>query len=298
MINNDNSKEAIESYIKTIDINDIVINPSVSGIVNLIAPIFGGIVSDTVKSAFNDSIIKKQKILIENIMNDNEICLNDIPDKVAFIHDFNRIYECVIKLKSNEKIKYFANILKSEYKKDNKINRADDFTNLLDSISYESLTIFAKLYLYEIHNNIKNNSQLSEVSVHWKDFIDSCISYDESFTKNIVNTHLSILQSKGLCNEYKGSYTDYNGGIYRITEYGYLFIKSINNYQFEKEFIDPKDEIYETLKSGEQPYIAKYGIVNYYNYLKILEKENKLKLSEPINVLNAPCSQYKVLEVY
>ena len=231
-------------------------------------------------------------------MKDNEIQFDDIPEQIAFIHDFNRILECVIKLKNNEKIKYFANILKSEYKKDNKINRADDFIDLLNSISYETLTVLANLYIHETNNNINGNTQLSEIYKTWKDFINKCNSYNEIFTDDIINTHLSILQSKGLCKEFNGTYTDYIGGVYRITEYGYLFIKSINNYQLEREFISPKDEIYEILKAGGNPDIDKYGITKYYHYLKILEREDKLKLSKPINVLNAPCSQYKVLEVY
>lgn len=144
-------------------------------------------------------------------MNDNEIVLDDIPDQIAFIHDFSRTLECVNKLNSNKKIKYFANILKAEYKKDNKTNRADDFTDLLNSISYETLSVLAKLYLYETKNKIKHNSELSDVSVYWNDFVDSCISYNENFTKNIINTHLSILQSKGLCKEFTGAYVDYDG---------------------------------------------------------------------------------------
>lgn len=298
MINSDKTNESIDNYIVTAELNDIANNPAVSGIVNLIAPVFGGIALDTIKSAFNNSINEKQKLLIDNIMKDNEIVLDDIPEQIAFVHDFNRVLECVYKLKRNEKIKYFANILKSEYKKDNIINRADDFIDLLNSISYETLTILAKLYIYEFVNNINFNSELSDVSKHWKEFINSCVSYDESFTESIINTHLSILQSKGLCKEFSGSYMDYRGEVYRITEYGYLFIKSINDFQFKRDFIDPKDEIYEILKTGGKPDIDKYGIVKYYHYLKILEREDKLKLSAPINVLNAPCSQYKVLEVY
>ena len=298
MIKNDKTNEAIENYLKVDDLNDVVNDPAVVVGTKLIIPVLGGIALETARGVLKESIAEKQKELMDSIMNDSEIVLKDIPDQIAFIHDFNRVNECIAKLKSNQKIKYFVNILKSEYKKDNKVNRAEDFIDLLNGITYEALTVLAKLYLYETKNNIKTGALLSDVNVYWRDFINSCMSYNEGLTENIIYTHLSILQSKGLCREFNGSYMDYAGGVYRITEYGYLFIKSINNYQFEKEFIDPKDEIYETLKAGAKPDINKYGIVKYYNYLKVLEREGKLRLSEPINVLNAPCAQYKVLEVY
>jgi hypothetical protein len=298
MKSNNKTKESIDNYIATNNPGDILNNPIVGEGIKWLIPLFGGIAIETIKSTFDVSVKEKQKLLMNSIMNDGGIVIDDIPSQVEFIHDFNKIYECVLKLRNNKKIIYFANILKSEYKKDNKFNRADDFIDLLNSISYETLSVLAKLYLYEVKYSIKPNAQLSDINMYWKDFINSCISFNESFTNNIINTHLSILQSKGLCKEFNGSYSDYGGEVYKITEYGYLFIGSINNYQFEKDFIDPKDEIYEILRTGGKPDIDKYGIVKYYHYLEILEKDGKLRLSEPIYVLNAPCAQYKVLSVY
>ena len=95
-------------------------NPVVHGILNaLIVVKKVPIIGDMIKSGISTTLIDNQKIkrerLLSIILSDEQNITPDMVNDVEFIVNFARVMEAVNRLARNEKIVYFANLIKNGY---------------------------------------------------------------------------------------------------------------------------------------------------------------------------------------
>ena len=79
--------------------------------------------------------------MLEIILSDSENITSDMVNNVEFIINFARLLEVVNRLASNDKIKYFANLLKNGYFTEDKIanDKFEEYLNLVNELSYREL---------------------------------------------------------------------------------------------------------------------------------------------------------------
>lgn len=115
------------------EIADIKANPVVnSTIIDIVArvPLIGPLIDSTIDANLTEIQNKKRVELIEIILSDSECITPEMVNDVEFIINFGRTLEAVNRLATNDKVKYFANLLKNGYFNDDKIKN-DEFEECL-----------------------------------------------------------------------------------------------------------------------------------------------------------------------
>lgn len=100
------------------DLVDIKGNPVVSSI--LMAPIkaipvIGDLVDSTTDELLENFQQKKEQELIDVILNDSNSITTEMVNDVEFIINYARVVDAVRKLATNDKVKYFANLIRNGY---------------------------------------------------------------------------------------------------------------------------------------------------------------------------------------
>lgn len=119
-------------------------------------------------------------------------------------------FEKAIKTRSEEKIKYYANILKTSVIDVDIRKQAEDFINVLSELSEIEINI-AKIISEHITISINENPRGDEGLLN--QFLQDCNFVDAKD----LQFYLKRLEKSGLVNEIVGMYLGYSGGIYEMT---------------------------------------------------------------------------------
>lgn len=151
---------------------------------------FGDVIDTNINEIVNNFIKQKQEIFLDEILkNDIELCTVDVND-VEFIMNFKKTLDAVNRLSNNDKIKYFANLLRNGYMKKEKISNDEyeEFLRVLNDLSYREINYIFFLYDFENKNDKENkNYWYNFMSEFEKNFqINRYESYE--IYKRIANT--------------------------------------------------------------------------------------------------------------
>lgn len=127
-----------------------------SGIMPFIrsVPVLGDMLSTTAEKAIKDFQDKKQKQLVDYILEEKELITSEKVNDVEFLINFSKTIESVKRLATNDKIIYFANLIKNGYLRETRIDNDDfeEFSNIINELSFREIT-----YLIYIKNHKNNN---------------------------------------------------------------------------------------------------------------------------------------------
>lgn len=86
---------------------------------------------------------KKEQELIDIIFSDTNNITTEMVNDVEFIVNFNRTLEVVKRLATNDKIKYFGNLIKNGYMIDKHIENSifEEYLNILNGLSYREICL-------------------------------------------------------------------------------------------------------------------------------------------------------------
>jgi len=151
---------------------------------------FGDVIDTNINEIVNNFVKQKQEIFLDEILkNDIELCTVDVND-VEFIMNFKKTLDAVNRLSNNDKIKYFANLLRNGYMKKEKISNDEyeEFLRILNDLSYREINYIFFLYDFENKNDKENkNYWYNFMSEFEKNFqINRYESYE--IYKRIANT--------------------------------------------------------------------------------------------------------------
>ncbi len=165
------------------------ITKNIMSVFRTIMPL-GDVIDTNINEVVNNFIKQKQEIFLNEILkNDIELCTVDVND-VEFIMNFKKTLDAVNRLSNNDKIKYFANLLKNGYMKKEKISNDEyeEILRLLNNLSYREINYIFFLYDFENKNDKENKN-------YWYDFMSEFekifqINRYESYEiyKRIANT--------------------------------------------------------------------------------------------------------------
>lgn len=182
-------------------------------------PIIGELVDSTIDVFLSNFQNEKRNKLLEIILSDITITSEMVND-VEFIMNFAKTLEALDRLATNDKVKYFANLLKNSYFSSDKIdnNEFEEFFNNINSLSYRQIQVLMILH------NIENNPEpYIDKSISEKEYLPD--RYWSAFKKELEDKlHIkqddvySLMKST----EKTGLFTIYNGVSYAPIEVGTL----------------------------------------------------------------------------
>ena len=123
---------------------DIKNNPIVDSV--LLAPIkaipvIGDFIDSSAQERLNDFQQKKEQELLDVILKDSNIITSGMVNDVEFIVNYNRTLEAVRRLATNDKVKYFGNLIRNGYLSGGHISNTqfEEYLNILNSMSYREI---------------------------------------------------------------------------------------------------------------------------------------------------------------
>ncbi len=236
---NENLENAKMTIYNAEQLEDIKNNPVVKAtILSLLkaVPVIGELLDGTIDATLTRFQESKRNELLDIILSKSENITTEMVNDVEFIINFARTLDAVNRLGSNDKVKYFANVIKNGYFESEKIDNGEfeEYLFALSTLSYRQINILIDLYIHE-KNNVteyngederKKNNKLAVKSEPWKDFVDN-ITTKYSITEEDVVSILSSISKTGFCKEITGIYSGYGGGVFYITNSCKRFIKII-----------------------------------------------------------------------
>ena len=221
----------LEDEIKYVDkIFDNSISKNLKAIYNTIVP-FGEVMTTNAQIAIDKFTKRKHKELLERILSDNEIITTIDVNDIEFIMNFKKTLYAVNKLSNNDKLIYFANLLKNGYLKENRIlnDEYEESLRILSQLSYRELNYVAFLYKFE-----QNNSSNKEN--YWKKFI---CEFEKEFNINKFETYeiYKRISNLGLINEKVNIETNFNNEESETLKIGDIETKYFYITEFFKKII-------------------------------------------------------------
>lgn len=152
--------EIAKAQLRTADtIVDNNSNPAVRSMINAIkatVPFIGDLIDESLCAAFEDNQKKKRKQLLDIILSDKQSITPDMVNDVEFIVNFTRVLEAVNRLARNEKIRYFANLIKNGYlvNKASKISNDEfeEYFNEISRLSFRELEYLAFFWRFAVNH--------------------------------------------------------------------------------------------------------------------------------------------------
>lgn len=108
-------------------------------------PVIGDMIDSTTEVLLNEFQEKKEQELIDIIFSDTNNITTEMVNDVEFIVNFNKTLEAVRRLATNDKVKFFGNLIKNGYLMDERIenNVFEEYLDILNTLSYREICFLA-----------------------------------------------------------------------------------------------------------------------------------------------------------
>lgn len=146
----ENIKQTLNNSEELTDIkNNPVVKATILSVVKSI-PIIGELIDSSMDMCLTSFQQNKRNELIEMVLSDAYIT-SDMVNDVEFILNFAKTLEAVNRLASNDKIRYFANLIKNGYFTSDKIENDlfEEYLRLLSTLSYREIEYLYFIYKYQ-----------------------------------------------------------------------------------------------------------------------------------------------------
>lgn len=175
---NDEFEKAKINYTNAKELENVKKNPITKSLFGLLkkVPILGDLFDEGLNLAVTKFQEKKRNEFINIILHKNTFITSDKVNDVEFLINFAKTLEVVDRLATNDKVKYFAKLIKNSYLEDTKID-ADEFDVYLESLkklSYKNIE--------ELANAIKEQKEFekkkqSEKAINKNQYYDKRVEF-------------------------------------------------------------------------------------------------------------------------
>ena len=126
------------------DYADIKSNPVVESVLMPIVkavPVIGDMIDSSMNKVIEEFQEKKEKELIQVILKDKNSITSDMVNDVEFIVNFAKTREAVRRLATNDKVKYFGNLIRNGYLSGEHIENSEfeEYLDILNTMSYREI---------------------------------------------------------------------------------------------------------------------------------------------------------------
>lgn len=199
-----------------------------SGIMPLIraVPIIGDMISTSADKVISDFQEKKQIELIDCILENSGLITIEKVNDVEFIINFSKTVEAVKRLATNDKVKYFGNLLRNGYLREERINNNDfeEYSNIINELSYREITYLSFF--------VKKQSKING-GFGWNEFSKK---FQKKFNVNLSETYniFTRLKRTGYIDELfeteSGDVDDNQISEMEVNRNGFELTKSIDDF--------------------------------------------------------------------
>ncbi len=175
---------------------DIKSNPVVESVLTPIVkafPVIGDMIDSGINTILKEKQDKKEQELVEYILKNKYAITTNMVNDVEFIINCARVQEAVRRLATNDKVKFFGNLIRNGYLSGEHIenNEFEEYLDVLVTLSYRQLECLAEFY----HKSRSTNGRL--INDDWASFKE-----DSKYPETEVNFIFKQLARTGFINEY------------------------------------------------------------------------------------------------
>lgn len=133
------------SEIKNNPVVGSVLMPTVKAI-----PVIGDMIDSSMNKVIENFQQKKEQELMDVILKNESIITSDMVNDVEFIVNYNKTIEAVRRLATNDKIKFFGNLIRNGYLSGEHIecSEFDEYYDILNSLSYREIQCLVDYMLF------------------------------------------------------------------------------------------------------------------------------------------------------
>lgn len=156
----ESAKLSLQNTDTVIDVkNNPVVKSTILSVLKSV-PLFGELIDSSIDVYLSSFQEAKRQELIDLILTDVTIT-SDMVNDIEFIFNFAKTVEAVNRLSLNDKVKYFANLLKNGYFISDKIQNDtfEEYLHLLSVLSYREIEYLWFLYSYQTEHFGKSKAK-------------------------------------------------------------------------------------------------------------------------------------------
>lgn len=133
------------SDIKSSPVVDSILMPFVRSV-----PVIGDMIDSSMNKIIGDFQQKKEQELIEVILKDKNSITSEMVNDVEFIVNFAKTRDAVRRLATNDKVKFFGNLIRNGYLSGNRISNSEfeEYLDILNTMSYREIQCLIDYKLY------------------------------------------------------------------------------------------------------------------------------------------------------
>lgn len=152
--NFEETKKSLKNTDKAISIKESLALNSIFEVLSFFVP-GSGIIDSSISSVLERFQVQKRNELIEILRTSHNVTTEMISD-VEFLINFKRTIEAIDRLSNNDKVVFFANLLKNGYLGDERIdyNEFEECFFALNSLSYREIRYLVFLYEYNLSHDV------------------------------------------------------------------------------------------------------------------------------------------------
>lgn len=113
-------------------------------------PVIGDMIDSSMDKVIQDFQQKKENELIDIILKDRNMITSEMVNDVEFIVNYNRTLEVVRRLATNDKVKFFGNLIRNGYLSGEHIacSEFEEYLDILNTLSYREIQCLVDYMLY------------------------------------------------------------------------------------------------------------------------------------------------------
>lgn len=188
--------EEIKNDLRNInDISNIKDNPAVQSV--LLSPlksipIIGDFIDSATENLLNDFQKRKEHELINVILSESNCIVSEMVNDVEFIINFNKTLEAVRRLATNDKVKFFGNLVRNGYLKDKRIENSifEEYLDILNSLSYREIK-----YLIDFKKWLDKRSDLPVSINDWSHFKEEYSKENGIYCTELENIFVGLTRT-------------------------------------------------------------------------------------------------------
>lgn len=179
------------------EIADIIKNPIVRNMFFAVQkiPKVGELVSASAEYLLDGFQNGKEQNLNEIILRDNHTITSDMVNDIEFIVNYSRTLDAVHRLATNDKVKFFGNLIRNGYLSGEHIenDEFEEYLEVLVTLSYRQIECLAEFY----QKSHSTNGKI--IDKDWEEF-----KKNSKYPENDVNFIFKQLVRTGFINECRG----------------------------------------------------------------------------------------------
>lgn len=193
------------------DIIDIKENPVVASVLMApvkAIPILGDLIDSSLENHLSDFQRKKEQELIDVILKNSTAVTTEMVNDVEFIINYARVVEAIKRLATNDKVKFFGNLIRNGYLSMECIESSefDEYVDILNTMSYREIKYLTdyKEYCEAKENCKKDKSKILKRKTpnynYWRSFLET-YTIAHNIEKNELYYAFSRIKRTGFIDE-------------------------------------------------------------------------------------------------